>query len=77
MKAKNFNLMRYDADEGMVFDWNPSRIIEISEGVTKEDHLYVKTLFIGSNDNILNYKEVPESEMITWNENKEKENSEA
>lgn len=76
MKAQTFNLMRYDADEGMVFDWNPTRTMEVSEGVFEEDHLYVKTLFIGSNDNILNYKEVPESEMIAWNEAKEKENSE-
>lgn len=67
MKSQNFQLVRYDADEGMVFDWVEERQVEVEEGKFEPEHLYVKTLFIGSNDNIANYKEVPEQEMIDWN----------
>lgn len=67
MKSQNFTLIRYDADEGMVFDWVEERQVEVEEGKFEPEHLYVKTLFIGSNDNIANYKEVPEQEMIDWN----------
>ena len=63
MKAKNFNLIRYDADDGKLFDWAEPRYNEEFDengnviGKTQE-HLYVKTLFIGGNDNIDNYIEV-------------------
>lgn len=67
MKSQSFSLVRYDADEGMVFDWKEERQVEVEEGKFEPEHLYVKTLFIGSNDNIVNYKEVPEQEMIDWN----------
>lgn len=67
MKSQNFQLVRYDADEGMVFDWVEERQVEVKEGKFEPEHLYVRTLFIGSNDNIANYKEVPEQEMIDWN----------
>ena len=69
MKSTNFNLVRYDADEGMVFDWAEPRYFEVlidennPELGTKQgeqEHLYAKTLFIGGNDNIENYIEVPE-----------------
>lgn len=62
MKSTNFNLIRYDADEGMVFDWKEPRFIEDEEGNPTEvqEHLYAKTLFIGSTDSIENYIEVPE-----------------
>jgi len=64
MKSTNFNLVRYDADEGKVFDWAEPRYDEkIDENgrVYKEQaHLYVKTLFIGANDSIDNYIEVEE-----------------
>ena len=63
MKSKNFNLVRYDADEGMVFDWAEARFIDVQneDGTTRQEqeHLYAKTLFIGGNDNIENYVEVP------------------
>lgn len=67
MRAQNFSLVRYDADEGKVFDWAEPRYIEISaDGESQEvqEHLYVKTLFIGGNDTIDNYIEVdaPEGE---------------
>lgn len=58
MKAQTFNLVRYDADEGMVFDWKEPRFTEDEEGNEIQEHLYAKTLFIGSLDNIDNYIEV-------------------
>ena len=60
MKSTNFALVRYDADEGMVFDWKEPRFIEDEEGNKIQEHLYAKTLFIGGNDSIDNYFEVPE-----------------
>lgn len=59
MKSTNFTLVRYDADEGFVFDWKEPRYIEV-EGEQVQEHLYAKTLFIGVNDSIDNYVEVEE-----------------
>lgn len=61
MKAQNFNLVRYDADDGYVFDWVEPHYIEEKDeqGNQIQEHLYAKTLFIGGNDNINNYVEVP------------------
>ena len=59
MKAQSFKLTRYDADEGKVFDWIEPRYIQDEEGNEIQEHLYVKTLFIGGNDSIANYIEVP------------------
>lgn len=58
MKSQNFNIIRYDADEGKVFDWVEPRFHEDEEGNKIQDHLYAKTLFIGVHDNIDNYIEV-------------------
>ena len=65
MKSTNYNLVRYDADEGKVFDWAEPRIdIKYDEQGNEveriENHLYVKTLFIGHTDKIENYIEVDE-----------------
>lgn len=64
MKSTNFNLVRYDADEGKVFDWAEPRygLVPDEEGnlVEVQQHLYTKTLFISINDNIDNYIEVDE-----------------
>ena len=69
MKAQNFNIVRYDADDGHVFDWAEPRYQEVlidennPELGTKQgeqEHLYAKTLFIGGNDSIDNYIEVEE-----------------
>lgn len=65
MKSTNFNLVKYEADEGMVFDWaepryNIKRDNEGREIERMQQHLYAKTLFIGANDKIENYIEVPE-----------------
>lgn len=74
MKLQNFNLIRYDADDGMVFDWKEPRYNEVpinpenpEAGFKQEqEHLYVKTLFIGGNDSIDNYIEIekPENKCI-------------
>ena len=61
MKSTNFVLVRYDADEGFVFDWKEPRYIENEAGEQIQEHLYVKTLFIGGNDSIDNYVEVEEA----------------
>lgn len=62
MKTTDFKLTRYDADEGYVFDWAnlSEHKYEDEEGNEVQEHLYVKTLFIGANDTIENYIEVPE-----------------
>lgn len=63
MKSTNFNLVRYDADEGKVFDWaEPRYEDEYDENGNvigqKQVHLYAKTMFIGAFDSIENYIEV-------------------
>ena len=60
MKSTNFNIVRYDADEGKVFDWREPRFTEDENGEKVQEHLYAKTLFIGGNDSIDNYIEVEE-----------------
>jgi hypothetical protein len=58
MKATDFSLIRYDADEGKLFDWKEPRFIQDEEGNEVQEHLYAVTLFIGANDSIDNYIEV-------------------
>lgn len=58
MKSTEFQLVRYDADEGMVFDWVEPHYVEDENGNQIQEHLYAKTLFIGGNDTIYNYIEV-------------------
>lgn len=64
MKTTNFNLIRYDADEGYVFDWKePRYVVDIDENgkeVEIQEHLYAKTLFISAPDSIDNYIEIEE-----------------
>lgn len=65
MKSTNFSLMRYDADEGKVFDWKEPRFTEILDENgnvidVNVEHLYAKTIFVGSTDDINNYIEVEE-----------------
>lgn len=66
MKSTNFKLVRYDADEGKVFDWiEPRYEKEFDENGNEigeiQVHLFAKTLFIGINDSIDNYIEVDEN----------------
>ena len=63
MKYSDFVLTRYDADDGKLFDWKEPRyedIVDENGNITgqKQEHLYVKTLFIGGTDTIENYIEV-------------------
>ena len=64
MKANYFSLIKYDADDNKVFDWKEPRVYQDENGEIIEEHLYVKTLFIGPLDSIDNYIEInqPESE---------------
>lgn len=59
MKSQSFKIVRYDADDGMVFDWKEPRYLEDEEGNKIQEHLYAKTLFIGTTDSIDNYIEIP------------------
>ena len=61
MKEQNYNVTRYDADDGMVFDWADlsQHTYEDEDGRVIQEHLFVKTIFIGDNDSISNYVEVP------------------
>ena len=75
MKSHDFKLVRYDADEGKVFDWAEPHYVYVPVDETRPDgemkqiqeHLYATTLFIGSNDSIDNYIEVDKPESITEN----------
>lgn len=58
MKSQEYTVQRFDADEGKVFDWKEPRFLEDEDGSKIQEHLYVKTLFIGINDNIANYVEI-------------------
>ena len=60
MKSISYNLKRYDADEGKVFDWKnlEEHISEDEEGNPVQEHLYGKRLWIGHTDSIDNYVEV-------------------
>lgn len=58
MKTTNITVVRYDADEGKVFDYAVARYSEDENGNQIQEHLYAKTLFIGANDSIDNYIEV-------------------
>ena len=60
MKSTNFSLIRYDADEGFVFDWKEPRFIEDEGGNEVQEHLNAKTIFVGPTDSIENYIEVAE-----------------
>ena len=75
MKSQDFKLIRYDADEGKVFDWAEPHYVYVPVDETRPDgemkqiqeHLYATTLFIGSNDSIDNYIEVDKPETIAEN----------
>lgn len=44
MKAKSFDLIRYDSDKGKVFDWREPRSHINEKGEEEQEHLYVRTL---------------------------------
>lgn len=65
MKATDFSLIRYDADEGCMFDWKEPRYYEDADGNQIQEHLYMKTLYIGGNDTIANYVEIAADGTVT------------
>lgn len=58
MKSTSYQLQKYEADEGYVFDWVEPRFETDEEGNEVESHLYCTVLWIGHTDSIENYKEV-------------------
>ena len=58
MKSELISFIRYDADDGYVFDWLEPHYEEDENGNQVQQHLYAKTLFIGYTDTIDNYIEV-------------------
>ena len=60
MKTTTIKITQYDADDGKVFDYKEPRYIVNEQGEKEQEHLFVKTLFIGANDSINNYIEVEE-----------------
>lgn len=61
-KFQDFSLVRWDSDDDKVWDWKEPRFVtqEVDgELVEVQEHLYVRTLFIGEYDSIENYQEVP------------------
>ena len=65
MISSNYSLTRYDADEGKLFDWKEPRFEEDENGEQVQQHLNVKTLFLGHTDTITNYVEVDADGNIT------------
>lgn len=58
MKSTSYELKKYEADEGMCFDWAEPRFTTDEEGNEVQEHLYVSVLWIGHTDSIENYIEV-------------------
>ena len=58
MISSNYSLTRYDSDEGKLFDWKEPHYNVDENGDQVQDHLNVKTLFLGHTDSITNYVEV-------------------
>ena len=65
MISSNYSLTRYDADDGKLFDWKEPRFNEDENGNQVQDHLNVKTLFLGHTDSITNYVEVDAEGNVT------------
>ena len=76
MRVTDFSLIRYDADEGCVFDWKEPRYIEDENGNQIQEHLYATTLYIGSTDTITNYVEIDASGIVIELEAQEAANRE-
>lgn len=65
MISKAFELVRFDADEGKVFDFKEPRFEKDEDGNEVQIHLNAKTLYFGSNNSIENYVEVDADGNIT------------
>ena len=65
MTSTNYSLTRYDSSPNCVFDWKEPRFNEDENGNQVQQHLNVKTLFLGHTDSITNYVEVDAEGNIT------------
>ena len=65
MISSNYSLTRYDSSPNCVFDWKEPRFNEDENGNQVQEHLNVKTLFLGHTDSITNYVEVDAEGNIT------------
>lgn len=71
MNSTNYSLTKYEADEGKYFDWKVPRYRDVigedgkPTGEQEQEHLNVKTLFLGHADIITNYVEVDANGNIT------------
>ena len=65
MTSINYSLTRYDSSPNCVFDWKEPRFNEDENGNQVQEHLNVKTLFLGHTDSITNYVEVDAEGNIT------------
>ena len=65
MISSNYSLTRYDSSPNCVFDWKEPRFNEDENGNQVQEHLNVKTLFLGHTDSITNYVEVDADGNIT------------
>ena len=65
MKQEKFNIIKYESDEGKVFDWkNLEEHKHEEDGKEVQEHLYASVLFIGPTDSINNYVEVDKPEEV-------------
>ena len=58
MQEASYELKKYTADKGHVFDWVEPRYQVNENGEEEQIHLYCTVLWIGHTDSIENYKEV-------------------
>lgn len=65
MISSNYSLTRYDSSPNCVFDWKEPHYNEDEKGNQVQDHLNVKTLFLGHTDTITNYVEVDAAGNVT------------
>ena len=65
MTSTNYSLTRYDSSPNCVFDWKEPRFNEDENGNQVQEHLNVKTLFLGHTDSITNYIEVDAEGNVT------------
>ncbi len=65
MKSSYYALVKYEADEGCVFDWKEPRYTIDEEGNQIQEHLYATTIYIGHTDSIENYVEIDADGNIT------------
>lgn len=62
MKKNLVFINKYEADEGMVFDWAEPHFDIDEEGNEVRQHLYAKKLYLSETDNISNYIEIEKPE---------------